>query len=134
MDQDIRWLQRFENYKKAITHLAEIEDIDTEEAPIIIKEGFIQRFEYTFELAWKTLKDYLEFLGHNVNASPRPVIKEAFSAGIIKDGQIFIDMIESRNKTAHTYDESTAEEVFDDIKTDYYPALESLKVYLEGQI
>ncbi|MDR0991537.1 MAG: nucleotidyltransferase substrate binding protein [Ruminococcus sp.] len=132
--EDIRWLQRFDNYKKALSHLAEIKDIDTEETPIIIKEGFIQRFEYTFELAWKTLKDYMEYQGLKFQPSPMKTVKEAFAAGIIKDGQTFIDMIESRNKTAHTYDEAVVERIFSEIKTDFYPALEKLRVYLEGQI
>jgi nucleotidyltransferase substrate binding protein (TIGR01987 family) len=132
--EDIRWLQRFENYKKALLLLAEIENYEPDNTPVIVCEGFIQRFEFTFELAWKTLKDYLEFMGHSVSASPRPVIKGAFAAGVITDGQAFIDMIDARNKIAHTYNVVTAEEVFSKLKTDFYPALNNLKIYLEGQI
>jgi nucleotidyltransferase substrate binding protein (TIGR01987 family) len=133
VNQDVRWLQRFENYKKALLLLSEINNCNPEETPVIVKEGFIQRFEYAFELAWKTLKDYLEFEGHVVSASPRPIIKEAFAAGIMTDGQAFIDMIEARNKTVHTYDAAVADRIFTEIKTDFYPAFEELRVYLEGQ-
>jgi nucleotidyltransferase substrate binding protein (TIGR01987 family) len=89
---DIRWQQRFENYSKACTLLSEICNYELDKTPAIIREGFIQRFEVTFELAWKTLKDYLEYLGHKVQPSQRSVIKEAFASNILSDGHAFIDI------------------------------------------
>jgi nucleotidyltransferase substrate binding protein (TIGR01987 family) len=127
---DIRWKQRFENYSKSCALLSEIRDYDSNETPPIIREGFIQRFEIAFELAWKTLKDYLEYLGHDVQSSPRPVIKVAFSAGLIEDGHVFIEMLESRNLMSHRYDEETFTAIFLKIKQDYYPAIEKLCQYL----
>ena len=94
----------------------------------------IQRFEVAFELAWKTLRDYLEHLGHNVSPSPRPVIKEAFAAKVLIDGQVFIDMLEARNTMAHIYDEETFGKIFVDIKEQFEPALQSLCEFLRSEI
>jgi nucleotidyltransferase substrate binding protein (TIGR01987 family) len=130
--EDIRWEQRFDNYKKAFRLLSEIEDCDTDTMPQLSKEGIIQRFEFTFELAWKTIKDYLEYTGLVFQVTPRSVIKEAFSAGIIADGQVFIDMLEARNLMSHTYDERTFAKIFEMVKSDFYPALRQLHDYLVG--
>ena len=131
-NKDIRWKQRFENFSKACKLLSEIGGYEFDKTPAIIREGFIQRFEVTFDLAWKTLNDYLRFLGHDVQPSPRPVIKEAFAAKVIVSGEVFIDMLESRNEISHKYDEDTINNIFKQIKNKYYPAFEELRVYLEG--
>jgi nucleotidyltransferase substrate binding protein (TIGR01987 family) len=133
-NQDIRWKQRFENFSKACVLLSEINEYNIESTPAIIREGFIQRFEITFELAWKTVKDYLEYLGHDVQPSPRPVIKEAFSAGIIESGQVFINMLEARNAMSHQYRESKFRKIFLDIKSEFYPAFEELRIYLNNYL
>ncbi|MDR1321737.1 MAG: nucleotidyltransferase substrate binding protein [Gracilibacteraceae bacterium] len=130
-NQDIRWRQRFENFSKACALLSEINGYELNKTPPIIREGFIQRFEITFDLAWKTVNDYLRYLGHDVQPSPRPVIKEAFAANVIVDGQAFINMLEARNETSHRYDEGTFNKIFQQIKSEFYPALEGLRVYLE---
>ncbi|MDR0222050.1 MAG: nucleotidyltransferase substrate binding protein [Oscillospiraceae bacterium] len=130
-NKDIRWLQRFENFSKACRLLSEIGGYEFDQTPPIIREGFIQRFEITFDLAWKTINDYLRFLGHDVQPSPRPVIKEAFAAKIIANGEAFIDMLEARNEMSHKYDEETFNKVFKRIKNEFYPALEELRIYLE---
>jgi nucleotidyltransferase substrate binding protein (TIGR01987 family) len=130
-NMDIRWKQRFENYSKACTLLSEINNYKIDETPAIIREGFIQRFEITFDLAWKTLKDYLEYMGHNVQPSPRHVIKEAFAAKVIVNGQAFINMLEARNEMSHRYDEKTFNAVFLQIKSEFYPAFEQLRLYLD---
>ncbi|MDR0931802.1 MAG: nucleotidyltransferase substrate binding protein [Victivallales bacterium] len=132
ISQDVRWEQRFENFSRACILLSEIKDYAPQDTPAIIREGFIQRFEVTFELSWKTLRDYLEYLGHDVQPSPRPVIKEAFAAKIIANGQIFINMLEARNEMSHRYDEETFSKVFLAIKSEYSPALEELRIYLES--
>ena len=131
-NQDIRWKQRFENYSKACALLAEITGYELSETLPIIREGFIQRFEITFELAWKTTNDYLRYLGHDVQPSPRPVIKEAFAARVIANGQAFIDMLEARNEMSHRYDEETFNKIFQKIKDEFFPALENLRAYFEG--
>ena len=130
-NKDIRWKQRFENFSKACGLFSEIDGYEFDQTPPIIREGFIQRFEITFDLAWKTMNDYLRFLGHDVQPSPRPVIKEAFAAKIITKGEGFIDMLEARNEMSHRYDEETFNKIFKQIKNEFYPVFEELRVYLE---
>ena len=130
-NKDIRWLQRFENFSKACALLAEITVCEPAKTPAIVREGFIQRFEITFDLAWKTAKDFMEFEGLHVQSTPRTVIKEAFAANIITDGQAFIDMLEARNLMSHRYDEETFNAIFLKIKQDFYPALEKFRESLE---
>jgi len=119
--KEMRWRQRFQNFRKAYNQLDEamnrVDQLNTLE-----KEGLIQRFEYTFELAWKTLKDYLE--SQEVDAGyPREVIKSAFHYGLINDGEVWMDMLEKRNLLAHTYDETRFNMAIDRIKNKYYSAL-----------
>ena len=96
------------------------------------KEGLIQRFEYTFELAWKTLRDYLRFGGVETDL-PRDVIKEAFANGLIKDGQVWIDMLDKRNLMSHTYDESAFEQVYSKVTGEYYRAIQKLHDFLAAK-
>jgi len=132
MRNDIRWKQRFENFGRAFSLLNEAFEKDVAELSDLEKEGVIQRFEYTFELAWKTLKDYLVYSGVTFEQiTPRSVIKEAFVAKIIRDGQIWIDMLEQRNLMAHTYDSETFEAVFGSISRHYRFALEQVFAWLK---
>jgi nucleotidyltransferase substrate binding protein (TIGR01987 family) len=133
-NQDIRWKQRFDNFSKACALLAEVNNYEIEDTPAIVREGFIQRFEITFDLAWKTVKDYMDYLGHDVQPSPRPVFKEAFTADIVKDGQVFIDMLDARNLMSHKYDEETFNMVFLQIKKSFEPALQTLCEFLRGKL
>jgi nucleotidyltransferase substrate binding protein (TIGR01987 family) len=132
-EQDVRWVQRFENFARACLLLSEINSYQLEDTPAIIREGFIQRFEITFDLAWKTIKDYLEYEGVKVQATPRAVIKEAFAANLFADGQSFIEMLEARNLMSHRYDEESFIKVFLQIKNNFYPELENLRVFLEDK-
>jgi nucleotidyltransferase substrate binding protein (TIGR01987 family) len=119
--KDIRWRQRFENFKKAYSQFHSA-ILDFENLSVLEKEGLIQRFEYTFELAWKTLKDYLE--SQEVSANfPREVIKSAFHYGLIEDGDVWMDMLEKRNLMAHTYDEERFKLAVTKIKNSYYKAI-----------
>jgi len=93
----------------------------------LYKDGVIQRFEFTFELLWKTLKIYLENQGIIVR-SPRESFKEAFRLGLIEDEKLFLDMLKDRNDTTHIYDKETAESIFNRIKSNYIPAI---KIVLE---
>jgi nucleotidyltransferase substrate binding protein (TIGR01987 family) len=129
--KDIRFKQRLENFSKSCALLSEINGYELPGTPVIVREGFIQRFEVTFELLWKTLKDYLEYSGIHMQSTPRAVIKEAFAAKVISDGQIFIDMLDARNLMSHSYDEETFTAIFSRIKRDFYPAIEKLRADLE---
>lgn len=121
MDQDIRWKQRFANYEKALRQLSEAVEKFGGNPLDIIKEGIIQRFEFTHELAWKVMKDYLEYEGfQNINGS-RSATREAFQKNIIKEGEMWMHMIESRNKTVHTYDEAILNSEFIKIADSYLP-------------
>ncbi len=130
-DKDIRWKQRFQNYEKAFFLLKRTLGIENpSEAE---KGGLIQFYEMSFELAWKLLKDYLYEQGFNIN-SPREAIKQAYQSEVIDNGQEWIDALEDRNLTAHTYDEETAQKVVESIRSSYYPLLNSLYDRLKGEV
>lgn len=125
--EEYRWKQRFDNYRKAFLQLTEF--IDKGRLNKFEAQGLIQCFEYTFELGWKTLKDYLEQEGFDVN-SPRSTIQTAFQAQLITDGHIWIDMLEKRNMMAHTYNEKYAEQAERLIREHYFHVLQDLNVIL----
>ena len=121
--KDIRWKQRFENFEKAFKLLEKF--IALNEPDEIARAGGIQFFEMTFELAWKILKDYLENERY-ITKSPRETIKLAFQIGLISDGHDWIDGLDDRNLTVHTYDEEIAITVENRIRNKYYPLLRIL--------
>lgn len=120
-NQDIRWKQRFLNFEKAFSQLSEAIHSYDENSLDIIKEGTIQRFEFTHELAWKVMQDYLVYEGIQNITGSRTATREAFNKGLIENGQDWMDMIESRNKTSHTYLESILESEYLKIKDIYFP-------------
>lgn len=121
--KDIRWKQRFQNFERAFALLEQAIQIT---APSEVERaGLIQFFEMSFELAWKLLKDFLEAEGFTVR-SPRDVLKQAFQASYIADGHTWIDALQDRNLTTHTYDEATAITVERQIRESYYPLLAQL--------
>jgi len=126
--KEIRWRQRFDNFENAYELLKKYIDIaDPDE---LQRAGIIQFFEMAFELAWKVMKDYLEAEGFQIK-SPKEAIKQAFQAGLLADGAVWLEALEDRNLTVHTYEETTAIEVAERIKAGYFPAMqqfyESLK-------
>lgn len=121
--KDIRWKQRFQNFEKAFKLLKDTKEI--KEPSIAERAGMVQFFEMTFELSWKLLKDFLEEEGYIIK-SPREAIKQAFQAGYITKGHSWIDALENRNLTVHTYEEKTAVEVEKRIRGEYYPILSDL--------
>lgn len=130
--QDIRWEQRFSNLEKAEQKLrgyAERTDLNELE-----EQGLIQSFEYTFELAWKTLQDYLKYIGYADIAGPRPVIELAFNNGLITDGIAWIKMMKARNLASHTYDEETAKDIIAEIKSNYAGLLKDLTQFLNTKL
>lgn len=134
MTEDIRWKQRFDNLQRAYSrlHQAVAANIDEPENDLI-QMALIKAFEMTFELSWKTMKDYLVYNGIDVKL-PREVIKQAFANDIIIDGQLWIDMLENRNQIAHTYDEDRARETVRQICQAYLPALEQFHGFLIGKL
>ncbi|MDR3120555.1 MAG: nucleotidyltransferase substrate binding protein [Clostridiales bacterium] len=131
MEHDVRWMQRFQNFDRAFKLLrSALEEKPLDEYRDLECEGIVQRFEYTFELAWKMIKDYLEETGVQMaEVTPRSVIKEAFAAKVIASGQIFIDMMLARNLLSHTYDFEKFREILKKVKSEFLPALEELHFY-----
>lgn len=124
--QETRWIQRFENYKTALDNLDEtVECIYRDGISKIYTMALVQAFEIAFELAWKTIKDYLEYSGIKTD-TPREAIKSAFSNNLIEDGKIWILMMEARNKTSHTYNQSFAKELANEILNEYTKQLHNL--------
>lgn len=119
--QDIRWKQRFDNYSKAFHELKEGLAL-ANDRPLtkLEKQGVIQGFEYTHELAWNLLKDYLEFQGHVGLIGSRDTTREAFKRGLIADGETWMEMIKSRNLTSHAYDKDTAEQIYTTIFSRFF--------------
>ena len=124
--QETRWIQRFENYKTALDNLDEtVECINRDGISKIYTMALVQAFEIAFELAWKTIKDYLEYSGIKTD-TPSEAIKSAFSNNLIEDGKIWILMMEARNKTSHTYNQSFAKELANEILNEYTKQLHNL--------
>lgn len=146
---DIRWIQRFNNYRKALKKLAEniayiqdefeyhdIADVARWEditlaVQDIFKQGLIQSFEFTHELAWNLLKDYLEYQGNSELRGSRDTTRESLKVNLIQDGSVWMDMIQSWNKTSHTYNEDTANAIFVQIITEYLPCFKALELQME---
>ena len=133
MTQDIRWQQRFENFERALRLLEEaLQDVGA--LSELEQQGVIQRFEFTWELAWKTLKDYLVFSGVSFDqVTPKSVIKQAFAAKLIADGQLWVDMMNYRNLLAHTYDEAVFTEAVGLIAERYVHAFEEMHAFLKKE-
>ncbi len=124
MDEDIRWHQRFENLGKALDRFREaLRGTAHEPANHLYQIALIGTFQFTFELSWKTMKDYLVYNGVEVSL-PREVIKQAFHHQLIFDGQVWIDMLEDRNLMAHVYQEKAAIDAGKSIRERYAPAIE----------
>jgi nucleotidyltransferase substrate binding protein (TIGR01987 family) len=118
--QDIRWRQRFQNFNKAFSQLSGAAAL-AQQRPLseLEQQGLIQAFEFTHELAWKTLKDFLEERGATNLFGSKDATRQAFAAGLIENGEIWMAMIQSRNRTTHTYDQTTANEIARAITTNY---------------
>ena len=126
-NKDIRWIQRFDNYSKALAKLKSAVELAKErELSELEKQGLIQAFEYNHELAWKTVKDFLNEKGNKEIYGSKDAIREAFKYGLLKNGEIWMDMIKSRNDSSHTYNEETANEIVDAILNYYYAEFEKL--------
>jgi nucleotidyltransferase substrate binding protein (TIGR01987 family) len=124
MDEDIRWKQRFQNYQKAIATMKDAMELAaTRELSDLEKQGVIQGFQFTFEMAWNVMKDYLEEQGINDIMGSKNAIRYAFNKGLIEDGEAWMDMIKGRNLVSHSYDKETAENLLIKIKQSFYDLL-----------
>lgn len=131
-EQDIRWQQRFANYKKALRQLHEAVELSQQrELSSLEKQGVIQAFEFTHELAWNVLKDYLQYQGNQNIKGSKDATREAFKVELISDGERWMEMIQSRNVSSHTYDEHIAEELVAVIVKHYFPLFVALKAEMK---
>jgi len=130
---DIRWEQRFSNYQKALAQLGEFmaksNDLNKFE-----KQGFIKAFEYTYELAWNTIKDFYEYQGEAGIQGSRDAIQIAFNRDLIKDGEGWMQMLKDRNLTSHVYNEEVAEDIAKNINEKYYNLIRSLEAEINKQL
>jgi nucleotidyltransferase substrate binding protein (TIGR01987 family) len=125
---DVRWKQRFENFRKAFGTLrAAVTLARARELSDLEGQGMIQGFEFTHELAWCVLKDYLEHKGFSGIIGSRDATRLAFKNALIADGEVWMDMIKARNQTSHTYNESVAAQITADITGSFFPAFEKME-------
>jgi len=119
---DIRWQQRLANYEKALEQLGSAV-ATSERRPLseLEKQGLIQAFEFTHELAWQVIKDYFAYQGNPDITGSRDAAREAFQKGLVEDGEGWMEMIKSRNQTSHTYQQKVADEIAGHIVERYFP-------------
>ena len=129
-ENDIRWMQRFDNYQKALSQLKKF--IDKGELNEFEEQGLIQAFKYTHELAWNVLRDYLREMGNQNIHGSRDATREAFKLGLIHDGDSWMDMIKDRNRTSHTYNEETAREIAFNIVDRFFALFVALQETMQG--
>jgi nucleotidyltransferase substrate binding protein (TIGR01987 family) len=126
--QDTRWLQRFSNYQKALLTLSDAADLaSTRALSNLEQQGLIQGFEFTHELAWNVLKDYLEEQGFVGLIGSKNATREAFKNALIADGEVWMDMIKARNMTSHTYSTDVAQSIATDVLQRFYPAFKAME-------
>lgn len=129
LNPDIRWKQRFQSFGLAFSRLSAAADLAATRALTDLEQqGLIQAFEFTHELAWNVLKGYLEAQGVSGVIGSKNACREAFKNGLISEGQIWMDMIQARNRSSHTYNENTAREIAAAILADFVPQFRALQV------
>jgi nucleotidyltransferase substrate binding protein (TIGR01987 family) len=129
MPEDIRWMQRFDNYQRALAKLKHAVELSNErELSELEKQGLIQGFEFTHELAWNVLKDYLENQGITGLIGSRDAVRSAFRNGLIENGDVWMTMILDRNRSSHTYNLEIAEEIAGRVLEQYFPEFQKMAV------
>ncbi len=129
-NKDVRWIQRFANYNKALGQLSRF--IEKGELNEFEVQGLIQCFEYTYELAWNMIKDFYESQGETDIQGSRDAIRLAFKRGLIEAGEIWMRMVKSRILTSHTYNEEVAEEISKAICKEYHSEFIELQKIFRG--
>lgn len=133
MDKDIRWVQRFDKYKKALNSLSgDIELATKRKLTDIEQRGLIQAFEYTYELAWNTIKDFYQSIGETDIQGSRDAFRIAFNRGLVTNVNL-IKAVKSRQITSHSYNEETAAEIYHDVFDKYYDAFKELEESLQRE-
>ena len=138
-NQDVRWIQRFDNYQRALLSLQEAIQLSQQrELSKLEQQGLIQGFEFTHELAWKTLKDFLEYRGISGVIGSRDAARVAFREGLVTEGAVWMEMIKSRNLTSHTYREEVANDIAQKIIDQYFNEFIALQAtllpWVEGEV
>ena len=131
MNQDIRWIQRFNNYEKAFLRLKEA--VSQKQLNELERNGLVQRFEFTIDLSWKVMKDFLEYKGFDFKPSPRDTFRQAFESGYIDYAQALIDGLDIRNELSHDYSEEKFIKAEKTLKEEIFPALEKLYHFFETE-
>jgi nucleotidyltransferase substrate binding protein (TIGR01987 family) len=126
--QDVRWKLRFQNYRLALARLTEAVDLSRQRGlSDLEKQGLVQAFEFTHEMAWNVLKDYLEEQGFTGVIGSKGATRQAFKDGLIEDGEIWMEMIQARNQTSHTYNLDVAERIVQDVLGHFHPAFVAME-------
>lgn len=132
---DIRWAQRYDNFQRAVINLEEALAQTAERGPgKLERQGIVKAFEVAYELAWKTLQDYLRYQGYEEITGPRAVLRLAFSERLIQDGELWGAMHRSRNEGAHIYSDTIAETLEQDIRNHYAAPLRLLADELDRKL
>lgn len=132
---DIRWVQRFSNYQRARSRLTSaVELAARRELSDLEQQGLIQAFEFVFELAWNVMKDYFHYQGDPDITGSRDAIRSAFKTGLVKDGEGWMQMIKSRNLSAHTYNESVANEIVTNILQKYHQLFAEFAIQMHSRV
>ncbi|HBD9350665.1 TPA: nucleotidyltransferase substrate binding protein [Legionella pneumophila] len=130
---DVRWQQRLNNYARALQQLSLAVNLaQTRPLSDLEKQGLIQAFEFTHELAWNVMKDYFFFQGNSAITGSRDATRESFNKGLIKEGKIWMEMIKSRNQTSHTYNQSVADEIVKNIINSYHSSFQAFLEKMQG--
>jgi nucleotidyltransferase substrate binding protein (TIGR01987 family) len=120
----VRWVQRLSHYRQALEQLtAAVKLSESRELSDLEKQGLIQAFEFSHELAWNVMKDYFDYQGGNLITGSRDATREAFNKGILQSADVWMEMIKSRNQTSHTYNKKTADEITKQIRSQYHAEL-----------
>lgn len=134
MEQDIRWKQRYSNFKKAFARLREVvENNDVQAMSELEKAGLVQFFEMTYELAWKTMQDLLKANGYTGMFGPNPILAQALQDGLITNHDGWQDMKNARNELSHDYSETKAEKIIVQITDEFYVLLRDLDTNLQSR-
>lgn len=132
-DVDVRWKQRMANFRRALAQLdAAVELASQRELSELERQGLIQAFEFNHELAWNVMKDYFAYQGNTAITGSRDAIREAFSKGLVEDGEGWMEMIHSRNQTAHAYNERVARAIADQVIARYHALFREFLARMNG--
>jgi nucleotidyltransferase substrate binding protein (TIGR01987 family) len=132
-DPDIRWQQRFQNFQKALQQLSKAVDLSQQrDLSELEKQGLIQAFEFTHELAWNVMRDYFAYQGNTSIMGSRDAVREAFQKSLVTDGEGWMEMIQSRNQTSHTYNQAVADEIVGKVITLYHDLFLAFEKRMQG--